>query len=102
MLKSKLVSEGGRKNIMTADAGHAPVEQIGFVRRLTLNRPEQHNPLTPRAVRRSSRPLPRPRVTSTSAWWSSAARVVHSRLAMASSQKTSSRAISPLARGHRR
>jgi enoyl-CoA hydratase len=27
------------------------VEDIGFVRRLTLNRPDQHNPLTPRSVR---------------------------------------------------
>jgi enoyl-CoA hydratase len=27
------------------------VEEIGHVRRLTLNRPEQHNPLTPRAIR---------------------------------------------------
>ncbi len=36
---------------MTADAATLTVEQIGFVRRLTLNRPEQHNPLTPRAVR---------------------------------------------------
>ena len=36
---------------MTADAATLTVEQIGFVRRLTLNRPDQHNPLTPRAVR---------------------------------------------------
>jgi enoyl-CoA hydratase len=27
------------------------VEQIGFVRRVTLNRPEQHNPLSPRCIR---------------------------------------------------
>ena len=36
---------------MTADMATLTVEQIGFVRRLTLNRPDQHNPLTPRAVR---------------------------------------------------
>ena len=36
---------------MTADTATLTVEQIGFVRRLTLNRPDQHNPLTPRAVR---------------------------------------------------
>ena len=36
---------------MMADAATLTVEQIGFVRRLTLNRPGQHNPLTPRAVR---------------------------------------------------
>ena len=27
------------------------VEEIGRVRRITLNRPDQHNPLTPRCVR---------------------------------------------------
>jgi enoyl-CoA hydratase/carnithine racemase len=27
------------------------VEEIGHVRRLTLNRPEHHNPLTPRCIR---------------------------------------------------
>jgi len=27
------------------------VEEIGRVRRLTLNRPDQHNPLTPRSTR---------------------------------------------------
>src|SRR6202035_5041812 len=37
--------------VMTADAATLTVEQIGFVRRVTLNRPDQHNPLTPRAVR---------------------------------------------------
>lgn len=37
---------------MTPDAATLTVEQIGFVRRLTLNRPDQHNPLTPRAVPR--------------------------------------------------
>jgi enoyl-CoA hydratase len=36
---------------MTADYATLTVEQIGFVRRLTLNRPDQHNPLTPRSVR---------------------------------------------------
>jgi enoyl-CoA hydratase len=36
---------------MTADFATLTVEQIGSVRRLTLNRPEQHNPLTPRSVR---------------------------------------------------
>jgi enoyl-CoA hydratase/carnithine racemase len=36
---------------MTSEFGTLTVEQIGHVRRLTLNRPEQHNPLTPRSVR---------------------------------------------------
>jgi enoyl-CoA hydratase len=36
---------------MTAEFATIGVEQIGFVRRLTLNRPEQHNPLTPRCIR---------------------------------------------------
>jgi enoyl-CoA hydratase len=36
---------------MTTEAATLTEEQIGFVRRLTLNRPEQHNPLTPRAIR---------------------------------------------------
>ncbi len=36
---------------MTASFTTLTVEQIGRVRRLTLNRPDQHNPLTPRCVR---------------------------------------------------
>jgi enoyl-CoA hydratase len=36
---------------VTASFTTLTVEDIGHVRRLTLNRPEQHNPLTPRAVR---------------------------------------------------
>jgi enoyl-CoA hydratase len=36
---------------MKADFATLTVEQIGAVRRLTLNRPEHHNPLTPRTVR---------------------------------------------------
>ena len=36
---------------MTSEFATLTVEQIGLVRRLTLNRPEQHNPLTPRAIR---------------------------------------------------
>jgi enoyl-CoA hydratase len=36
---------------MTAEFATLEVEQIGHVRRLTLNRPEQHNPLTPRCIR---------------------------------------------------
>jgi len=36
---------------MTADFATLTVEEIGHVRRLTLNRPEQHNPLTPRSIR---------------------------------------------------
>jgi enoyl-CoA hydratase len=36
---------------MTAEYATLAVEQIGFVRRLTLNRPDQHNPLTPRSIR---------------------------------------------------
>jgi enoyl-CoA hydratase len=36
---------------MTSDFATLTMEQIGFVRRITLNRPDQHNPLTPRCVR---------------------------------------------------
>jgi enoyl-CoA hydratase len=36
---------------MTTEGPPLQEEQIGFVRRLTLNRPDQHNPLTPRAIR---------------------------------------------------
>jgi len=36
---------------MKAEFATLTMEQIGFVRRLTLNRPDQHNPLTPRCVR---------------------------------------------------
>ena len=36
---------------MTARFSTLIVEEIGRVRRLTLNRPEQHNPLTPRSMR---------------------------------------------------
>ncbi len=36
---------------MTSSFSTLTVEEIGRVRRLTLNRPEQHNPLTPRCVR---------------------------------------------------
>ncbi len=36
---------------MTSEFATLTVEQIGLVRRLTLNRPEQHNPLTPRSIR---------------------------------------------------
>ena len=36
---------------MTAEFATITVEHIGPVRRITLNRPEQHNPLTPRCIR---------------------------------------------------
>jgi enoyl-CoA hydratase len=36
---------------MTSEPATVTIEQIGLVRRLTLNRPEQHNPLTPRSIR---------------------------------------------------
>ena len=36
---------------MTAEFATLTVEQHGLVRRLTLNRPDQHNPLTPRCIR---------------------------------------------------
>ena len=36
---------------MTSEFATLTVEQIGLVRRLTLNRPDQHNPLTPRCIR---------------------------------------------------
>ena len=36
---------------MTGSFTTLTFEQIGHVRRITLNRPEQHNPLTPRCVR---------------------------------------------------
>ncbi len=36
---------------VTTAAPTVPVEEIGRVRRLTLNRPEHHNPLTPRCIR---------------------------------------------------
>jgi enoyl-CoA hydratase len=36
---------------MTAEFATLEVEQIGHVRRVTLNRPQQHNPLTPRCIR---------------------------------------------------
>ena len=36
---------------MTASLSTLTVEEIGRVRRLTLNRPDQHNPLTPRCIR---------------------------------------------------
>lgn len=36
---------------MTASSATVTVEAIGRVRRLTLNRPEQHNPLTPKCIR---------------------------------------------------
>lgn len=36
---------------MTADFTTVQIEEIGRVRRLTLNRPDQHNPLTPRCIR---------------------------------------------------
>lgn len=36
---------------MTRDEPTVLVESIGAVRRLTLNRPERHNPLTPRCIR---------------------------------------------------
>jgi enoyl-CoA hydratase len=36
---------------MTAEGATVTVEQLDHVRRLTLNRPEQHNPLTPKAIR---------------------------------------------------
>jgi enoyl-CoA hydratase len=36
---------------MTDEFATITVEQIGAVRRITLNRPEQHNPLTPRCIR---------------------------------------------------
>jgi enoyl-CoA hydratase len=36
---------------MTAEFGTLTVEDVGHVRRITLNRPEQHNPLTPRCIR---------------------------------------------------
>ena len=36
---------------MTASYSTLIVEEIGHVRRLTLNRPDHHNPLTPRCIR---------------------------------------------------
>ncbi len=36
---------------MTTSYSTVTVEEIGRVRRITLNRPDQHNPLTPRCVR---------------------------------------------------
>jgi enoyl-CoA hydratase len=36
---------------VTASSATVTVEAIGRVRRLTLNRPEQHNPLTPKCIR---------------------------------------------------
>ncbi len=36
---------------MTTEFATLRVEQIGLVRRLTLNRPDHHNPLTPKSVR---------------------------------------------------
>ncbi len=36
---------------MTPDFSTLTVERIGHVRRVTLNRPAQHNPLTPRCIR---------------------------------------------------
>ena len=36
---------------MTEDFTTVRVEELGRVRRLTLNRPDQHNPLTPRSIR---------------------------------------------------
>lgn len=36
---------------MTADFATIIVEQLGHVTRITLNRPDQHNPLTPRCMR---------------------------------------------------
>lgn len=36
---------------MTASYSTLVVEEIGHVRRLTLNRPDHHNPLTPRCIR---------------------------------------------------
>ena len=36
---------------MTTASPTLLVEEIGRVRRLTLNRPEHHNPLTPRCIR---------------------------------------------------
>jgi enoyl-CoA hydratase len=36
---------------VTPDYATLVVEQIGHVRRITLNRPEHHNPLTPRSMR---------------------------------------------------
>ena len=36
---------------MTGSFTTLTVEQIGHVRRLTLNRPDHHNPLTPRCIR---------------------------------------------------
>src|SRR5580704_7767998 len=36
---------------MTDEFATLIVEQIGSVRRLTLNRPDQHNPLTPKCIR---------------------------------------------------
>ena len=36
---------------MTAEFATLLVEEIGHIRRITLNRPEHHNPLTPRSMR---------------------------------------------------
>ena len=36
---------------MTDEFATLTLEQIGGVRRITLNRPAQHNPLTPRCIR---------------------------------------------------
>jgi len=36
---------------MTAEFATIEVDQVDFVRRITLNRPDHHNPLTPRSIR---------------------------------------------------
>ena len=49
---------------MTPDFATLTVEQMGHVCRLTLNRPDRHNPLTPRASASFSGPSPPQRATT--------------------------------------
>ena len=52
MVKSQLVADDHAKSAsVTAEFATLLVEQIGHVSRITLNRPEHHNPLTPRCMR---------------------------------------------------
>ena len=50
-LKSHLVPGDEPRSDRDDDFTTLTVEEIGRVRRITLNRPDQHNPLTPRCVR---------------------------------------------------
>ena len=52
VLKSQLVRRRQNRGAhVTASFTTLTVEEIGRVRRLTLNRPDHHNPLTPRCIR---------------------------------------------------